>query len=318
MANWIQCDFRHMRHSQMGQSMFLQLLEAFKASIVTTYNCKFTQFLVFFCCSFNEEHSRIFIQLLGGALCNLSLSSIERQACAAYLSSFVCRASFVTDDMVLEVLGVLVDQAESYVLQHIGTNTGSDTETHGLLYGLSQAVCLLVCFRKDLLITAGYMSIIQRDKFSRVMSSQFKPLYSCQVDVVNEFIEIWPTNLSKLQSEYPIGATKSVRRHRQLEHFFPFDPYQLFKSADFIDPIYTTWNQRDSRHRAASDFSTTDCPSDEEDTEDTPVVGALAQSFNSMSFSPSNMEEFIKQRLENVGDSSEMGLNGFSPMSFGI
>ena len=74
--------------------------------------------------------------------------------------------------------------------------------------------------------------------------------------------------------------------HRDLNSFFPFDPYRLPRSSSYIEGVYREWSSV-----AIDDGHDEDSDGDVENIATTafniPLIGELGCSFGGMSISPS-------------------------------
>lgn len=80
--------------------------------------------------------------------------------------------------------------------------------------------------------------------------------------------------------------------HRDLNSFFPFDPYRLPHSSSYIEGVYREWSSvaiDDGDEEGHDDDSDRDVENIEVATTafDIPLIGELGCSFGGMSISPS-------------------------------
>jgi len=75
--------------------MFNTLLRAFERVVLHTHRSKYTQFLVFFAAQFHSSFPDVFTSRLIDAMLSDSTPVITRLTCAAYLGSFLARATYV-------------------------------------------------------------------------------------------------------------------------------------------------------------------------------------------------------------------------------
>ncbi|CAI5474700.1 unnamed protein product [Closterium sp. Yama58-4] len=91
--------FQHIRarsHAHHLPQVYEALLRSFDSTILDTYKSKFTQFLLFFACSLNPASlAAAFASHLTDILTSPSRSLNSRMSAAAYLASFLARASFI-------------------------------------------------------------------------------------------------------------------------------------------------------------------------------------------------------------------------------
>ncbi|CAI7927570.1 unnamed protein product, partial [Closterium sp. NIES-54] len=91
--------FQHIRarsHAHQLPQVYEALIRSFDSTILDTYKSKFTQFLLFFACSLNPASlAAAFASHLTDILTSPSRSLNSRMSAAAYLASFLARASFI-------------------------------------------------------------------------------------------------------------------------------------------------------------------------------------------------------------------------------
>lgn len=81
-------------NTELCDQVFDSIMRAFEHSVLTTHQCKFTQFLIFYLCSFNHVYAELFMKRLMEKSVDGNNSTIK-QCSAQYLASFVVRASFL-------------------------------------------------------------------------------------------------------------------------------------------------------------------------------------------------------------------------------
>ncbi|EFJ48520.1 hypothetical protein VOLCADRAFT_120872 [Volvox carteri f. nagariensis] len=148
------------------------LLSCFERTILNTHRSKFTQFLLFYVCIHNPGH------------CSQSLAPITRAACAAYLASFLARAAFVPETVVVKTLQELASFSLDYCRGQSGglsasssagnlsartlTNSGlqdsaalmaltaetanAQTQRHQMFYAAVQAILYVLCYHMQALV----------------------------------------------------------------------------------------------------------------------------------------------------------------------
>ncbi|GIL92468.1 hypothetical protein Vretimale_19352 [Volvox reticuliferus] len=87
------------------RQMWETLLSSFERTILNTHRSKFTQFLLFYVCIQSPVYcSQSLVRLLLARLRDARHAPITRTACAAYLASFLARAAFAADTLVVKAL----------------------------------------------------------------------------------------------------------------------------------------------------------------------------------------------------------------------
>ncbi|GLC47104.1 hypothetical protein PLESTF_001444200 [Pleodorina starrii] len=162
------------------------LLSAFERTILNTHRSKFTQFLLFYTCIHNPNQcSQSLIRLLQTRLRDSRQAPITRTACAAYLASFLARAAFVPDAVVVKALQDLASFCMDYCKSQAAALSGSSsagnlaaaavaatgsatdsaaliamsteaanaqTQRHQVFYAAVQAVLYVLCYHMQTLV----------------------------------------------------------------------------------------------------------------------------------------------------------------------
>eukprot|EP01116_Phalansterium_solitarium_P015206 TRINITY_DN3340_c0_g1_i2.p1 TRINITY_DN3340_c0_g1~~TRINITY_DN3340_c0_g1_i2.p1 ORF type:complete len:800 (-),score=319.88 TRINITY_DN3340_c0_g1_i2:184-2583(-) len=155
-----------------------------------------------------------------------SSTLLTRQACAAYLASFVARAVYVTPPLVKSTLSVLIGWLAGYMQQYDDyrqlqlahlqqlqlmqqqqrlasaasarrspppvSMAPPDPHQHSLFYAVCQAVLYIAVFHWSLFVGDDTALLgggyFERVGFDRVLASDFHPLQHCLGGVVSEFV----------------------------------------------------------------------------------------------------------------------------------
>ena len=291
-----------------AESLFEALISAFRGSIMQTYKCRSTQFVLFFCCSYDVNFSRAFLRLLLQQMEAELVHSEERSACAAYASSFLARAKFMPISEVLQTVRAMVAWAHNYQVAAVARLQGQaaslDVQLHGVFYAVVQGVLYVLCYKHELLQTEACAS--QREDIglalAPILACELNPLKFCLDNVVVEFERLQLCDCAAIiaaNERMAIGSRSASGSANRLEDFFPFDPIQLKRSAKVISPLYATWQPplgsepRDSNlsQDASSCCSSPDAMSD-----------SLARSLQAMSVTPlsgddASLEVQMRRRL---------------------
>ncbi|KAJ1723217.1 DNA independent RNA polymerase I transcription factor [Coemansia erecta] len=208
--------------------MFLQFLDLFITIVLPTFKSRYTQFFLFYLCAQDAQYADVF---LGTMMSNVGepvrnaqdrTSNVEKIAAASYLGSFVARARFLSKGIVRNVVGVLVQWANTYLdwqeqqqektvlgrsrrlsYAQAASGTGNslhvDFERHSVFYAVTQAVLYMFCFRwRDLAesATGGPVNENELDNIrwcqdvegiQRVVFSKLNPLRACSSVVAQQF-----------------------------------------------------------------------------------------------------------------------------------
>ncbi|KAJ2704233.1 DNA independent RNA polymerase I transcription factor [Coemansia sp. IMI 203386] len=186
--------------------MFLQLLDLFNTVVLPTFMSRYTQFFLFYLCAKDAQYSDVFLGTMMGNVgdpvrTNVQerVSNVEKLAAASYLGSFVARAKFLSKQIVRNVMGVMVQWANTYIdwqeqqakvpskeglgnrirsmsygqaFGGPGTGSGSgssqslsaDFEKHTVFYAVTQAALYMFCFRwRDLVETVDNGPVIESE-----------------------------------------------------------------------------------------------------------------------------------------------------------
>ncbi|KAJ2371841.1 DNA independent RNA polymerase I transcription factor [Coemansia sp. RSA 2607] len=208
--------------------MFLQFLDLFITIVLPTFKSRYTQFFLFYLCAQDAQYADVF---LGTMMSNVGepvrnaqdrTSNVEKIAAASYLGSFVARARFLSKVIVRNVVGVLVQWANTYLdwqeqqqekvvlgrsrrlsyAQAAGGTGNSlhvDFERHSVFFAVTQAVLYMFCFRwRDLAesTSGGPVNESELDNIrwcqevegiQRVVFSKLNPLRACSSIVAQQF-----------------------------------------------------------------------------------------------------------------------------------
>ena len=250
--------------AERAQQIFDSLLAAFETSLLHTYKCKCTQFLLFYCCSFNAAFACTFVQVLLTQLRSEQLHTEARIASAAYLASFVARARFLPLEAALDAVGELLAWASEYHLVQAARQAGQpaalDVQLHGVFYSAVQGVLYALCFKQvhlSLAETAPFRAALT-PQLQALLDCGLNPLKFCQDTVVAEF-----ERLSLCECAHIIAANErtAVGSHNvgggvnRLDDFFPFDPLLLKLASERVHPLYKTWEALPDPHERGSNVS---------------------------------------------------------------
>lgn len=238
---------------------FHTLLAIFDRSILRTFKSRYTQFLLFWYASLHPEFSDLFLGLLvdKALFGSASASGVERAAASSYIGSFVSRAQFIDREGARRAVKVLC----AFLGAHLDAVEASnaDSNNHSVFYAVVQSVFLVFCFRwRDLQeepdeqtmgrkIWISELGVVQR-----VITSDLNPLKVCSQNVVHQFARIAQATdftycFSILEANkrapYPVfaGLAPGSAGPQELHTFFPFDPFKLPRSGEYIQGVYREW-----------------------------------------------------------------------------
>jgi len=141
-------DYISKLNAEERDDMFEILMEIFQKTILPTHNSRYTQFLVFYLCSYSPVYVNNFICLLAQKVLTPSVPSVIQVASAAYISSFVARAKYMEIAPVKTILQLLTRFALNYVEQN-EHRLGSvlNPKQYMIFYSVVEAIILIFLYR---------------------------------------------------------------------------------------------------------------------------------------------------------------------------
>ncbi|EGC32245.1 hypothetical protein DICPUDRAFT_81920 [Dictyostelium purpureum] len=216
-------------------------------------------------------YAESFIRYLFGKLCNETIHSMHRHACAAYIGGFVSRASYLPHHIVKLVFKDLLGFAMNYVDRvdvKSNPNVGPDPYNHSLFYSVCQSIYYIFCFRNTIILEISNDKEDKKNEkqrefwqdlhaaFKKISTSRLNPFKVCLKSVVRQFCcvclrvgifqkctGILKTNKNILLSKTTVSSASSAPTvsNNQFDSFFPFDPYLLYHSSKFFQNSYIHW-----------------------------------------------------------------------------
>jgi len=283
-------------------SIFQVLIRAFDSSLLSVVKSKYTQFVLFYFCRLKVEFADEFLMYLLMRLFDSNLSVLTRRTCAAYVGSFLSRASYVPHDLVKKGLNQLFIWMHQYIDRQ-GDRVLPDPDVHALFYSVVQSTCYIVCFYQssifDGLSGREYFDSLN---FERIAACRLNPLKFCVDAILNEFVNITRRlNIISI-SEVSKKNEKIIlsNAYRNLEPYFPFDPYLLRVSSKLINPIYRQWSSNNGGNADEDELSEQGDSHSQKSAShsSTPQTGSL--DIKNMSFTPtiSHLEYHFRNSLE--------------------
>ncbi|EAL62647.1 hypothetical protein DDB_G0289587 [Dictyostelium discoideum AX4] len=240
-------------------------------------------------------YAESFIRYLFGKLCNETIHSMHRHACAAYIGGFISRASFLPSHITKLVFKDLLGFAMAYVERvdvKSNPNIYPDPHNHSLFYSVCQSIYYIFCFRNSVILDFTDFKNDKKDEkqrefwqdlhaaFRKISMSRLNPFKVCLKSVVRQFCcvclrvgiftkctGILKTNKNVLLSKSTITGSSAAPTvsNNQFDSFFPFDPYLLFHSSKFFANSYIHWKdiRKDGDEENLEDLS--DQETDDED-----------------------------------------------------
>ncbi|KAL4436668.1 hypothetical protein ABPG75_003807 [Micractinium tetrahymenae] len=170
LDSMMELTFAHLaRRAEAGQgaAAWDTLLAAFERCVLLTHRSKFTQFVLFHACRQSPEHCcRAFLHLLISRLTDRQQPPITRSACAAYAASFLARAAFCPEPLVVESLQRIADWCLRYARDEdrrgglppipssnsIATMSADAQVRHAAFYAACQALLYVLCYHMEPLL----------------------------------------------------------------------------------------------------------------------------------------------------------------------
>jgi RNA polymerase I-specific transcription initiation factor RRN3 len=237
------------------------LLGLFESVLLHTQRSQYVQYLLFILSAQSQQHVHMFLTLLSRyALSHENSIPIRlRIAAAAYLGSYLARASFVSNELALETVEKMVEFALVYMKQHEALMASPDIVAHGLFYAVSQSLFYASCFFPNLVknnrILCEHMDLIIRSSLNPLMvvlphiRVEFTlSVMRCDDILARNRAMIVRNSVCQLGkspvTEYVmtrLSRTRATDSFSHLDQFFPFDPYTLPASRIYVDPLYRQW-----------------------------------------------------------------------------
>lgn len=171
--------------------LFQGIVSAFDNLILNTYQSKYPQFLIFYICHFSVQYQQLFISQLIHALLNVQVSFATRGNCAAYIASFVSRASYLDNTVIRKTLQHLVN----YLHGMLANVSGKSIDP--VFYHIFQCICYIICFRGPQIVVQcpeddqlEGVQFLQGLRLDDLIDSEFAPLHRCIDTIADEFIRI--------------------------------------------------------------------------------------------------------------------------------
>lgn len=295
--------------SPTALAAFTTILREFEHMVLPTYKSRHTQFLIFHFAQMHENLTDAFCGQMIQVSFDRNTPSVLKQACIAYLASFVARGAHVPQKDVQEIFDLMITHMNNYRDRWESSCRGPDLKRWHQFYSLAQAAMYIFCFRwQDLVVSApefvdpddpaSYLGQDlewfgnTRQHFLTHILGKFNPLKVCAPVIVEEFAKlahrlnfmyVFPlieTNkrlrLTQYMTTYATGGAlrdagyeTGDESYHQLDPYFPFDPYQL--------PVSKRWLEGDYVHWRAVPGLNADEEEDDSDEMDDESVGELEE-----------------------------------------
>jgi RNA polymerase I-specific transcription initiation factor RRN3 len=232
--------------------VFLCLLRVFMRSVLKTHDSRFIQFLIFYMASGDPTFPEALLtSLFDTATDSESKHAVDRKPAVAYIAGFISRAKYFHDERACYYFDKLLEWTLSYIAVHDvrdGALTLEEAQRHTIFYAFSQAVLYIYVFRRrgfdniDNAVECEYEQKAQerRIALSRLLRSPWQPLSWVNKHVARKFHQIAIREGIVPNGEFSRSVDETGRPVSLVSGFFPFDPYRLRSSQEYVVDIYTT------------------------------------------------------------------------------
>lgn len=229
------------------EELFRAQLRVFHSSILPTQKSKHPQFIIFFICAQSNAYSQQFLGYLCQKIIDKESSQFEKTTAIGYIASFIARAKFATYTLIHSTMVTLCNWAYIYAKENSGNF--DDFVTHQLFYHLCQAIFYMLCFRfEQILDRTTKEECLATFHLIDIIHCSLNPFKYCSPIVVKELTEISHTlNIVKLIDACDTVLKRNnalVSTARFIEASFPFDPYLLKNSSQWVNDFYCSWEER--------------------------------------------------------------------------
>jgi len=232
---------------------FEAVLVTFQATVFTTFRSKYSQFLIFYGCSYRSNYSSQLLQSLFRTAVAKDQPDTQRHSAVSYLGSFVARSKHLK----LSIVEAALQMMKSWILEYMDKECpdaqGPDPNHHSLFYSLVQSLFYVLCFRLPQLMGAenGKFDTLKFDmRLDDIVRCALNPLKVIDQKIANKFMTLavkhkfitWKVLRPLLEHNKTI-VVNGLQEFEDEHTFFPFDKYNLPHSRHFIDPIYQGWEE---------------------------------------------------------------------------
>jgi len=309
-------------------------MKIFSTHVLPTFNIVHTQFLYLYLASLSPTICSRFLLENWRIFSNPNTPSILRQTAMAYIASFLSRANFAPVNLVMTYLDRITSWAMSYIRSRETQASGmdfmyTDLNHHGPFYSACQAIFYVFAFRHTELTTSETrMKTLQGMSWQSLITSHLNPLRVCLPGVVRNFSAIargyqlaYCTSIIQRNSRINLPVVGSLSQASSkgkpllLDCFFPFDPYLLEETKDYVGQIYRPYTGEiiaDSDEEESSDDES------EEDEVDTPDSGLGRKRRERMDSYRSSISSCGRTKRDSVGCLNDLLMQDLVPASPGF
>ena len=283
-----------------GQSedLFNAAFLCFERTILSTYQSRYVQFILFYLTSHNSFWTEHFLQRLTESLCQRQTGRDRQKVLAGYIGSFVSRSRFVEVGTVRRALSSLCQFAMNFIAQQNAERLLAPLGSDSVFFVVLQTILYILCFKTEVIATSTDGLVFLRSlPLQDLLAPQWQSRRYILPSILDEFqrqsdlyhlmevvendsaqvVVLSPSTSSANLQKPPPSTSKQGQENddnpeedldETLDSFFPFDPYPLRKSSTFIHPLYQDWKDGDDQSDDQSDdLSGSEEEADEEDLE---------------------------------------------------
>ncbi|KAF2365491.1 RNA polymerase I specific transcription initiation factor RRN3 [Trinorchestia longiramus] len=240
------------------KKLYDDLSSVFTQIVLPTHSSGHVQFFMFYFLSIKPSLTRIFLEMLRtDSFMGSSVALDVKKNALAYMGSLLVRGKFVAIPTALSCLEVIVNWCQEYISlqEKEGTNNYVSLALHEKFYCACQTVFYVFTFRcREFTKNEKMLDHVRRLNLERLVFCKMNPLAVCRNQIVKNFAAV----TRHFQLAYCYAIIESNRRNTlpvtmhtgegvhlrpsltgsALDMTFPFDPYQLFNSAPYIESHY--------------------------------------------------------------------------------
>ena len=316
--------------------LYQDFLICFESYVLPTNGTGHVQFLVFFLVCMKSGDADAFLKWLWGKFISPNTPSILRQNSMAYIASFISRSLCVNKATLIGWLQKICRWIHAYIDQTRNSNSNMKIHSHGPFYSACQAVFYMFVFRQDEFKDSKVaLDKLSKIRLQKIVTCHLNPLRFCRPAIVRNFSSVaqylqlayCETIIQKnMRLNLPVvnnsalNATCSVTGPNAVLHsFFPFDPYTLKDSKQFVSPHYRQYvgNVVTEEVESSSDEVLTDEDLESDDGE----PSSSASNFKDICAAANEFPNIVpqqskRQRLSSASKSISKNLSEFGYSAF--
>lgn len=179
-----------------------------------------------------------------------------RQSAVGYIASLLARGKFISQKRIKQTLHDLCRWAHDYVEKSDSSQNTTSIRAHLVFYAVCEAIFYVISFRsRDLTNSKENLTFLQSLQLSTLVTCHLNPLRVCLPAVATAFAGV--TRAYQLAYCHTILERNARRKlamvyqnqivmpDETLDTMFPFDPYLLKKSGEYIADIYQHYQPTD-------------------------------------------------------------------------